>query len=114
MPPSSLSGGEQRSPPPCPGSQTAPIKIALQARCSPAWKTRSAKQCQSCMQAALSFPVPLSLPRSIGFPDQRKRVKRGAAAGFPNRSRRPFWCSRCPHRSIRCAAFRRSDRRQTQ
>ena len=57
-----------------PRLQNCPIKIALQARCSPAWKTRSAKQCQSCMQAALSFLVPLSPPHSIAFPDYRKRV----------------------------------------
>jgi len=39
--------------------------------------------------------------------------ERGDRTGFRSRSRRLFGCSRCPRRSIRCAAFPRHGRRQT-
>ena len=90
------------------------IKIALQGRCSPPWKTRSARQCQNCMQAGLSCPVLPFPPRSTGFVGLRRKVGRGAAAGFPNRAHRLSGCSRCPLRNTRCAVFRRIGKQRTQ
>ena len=95
-------------------SPNSSIKIALQGRCSPAWKTRSARQCQSCMQAGLSCPVLPFPPRSTGFDGLRRKAERGAAAGFQNRAHRLSGCSRCPLRNTRCAAFRRIGKQRTQ
>ena len=39
-------------------------------------------------------------------------VAHGVAERFLYKSRRPCWCSRCPHRNTRCAVFHRSDRPQ--
>ena len=46
------------------------------------------------------------------IPLRRIPAGRGMAAGFPNRSHRPYGSSRCPRRNTRCAAFPRHDRRQ--
>ena len=76
--------------------------------------TLCGRQCQSYMQAGLSFRARLSLRRSKGFCGLHIPAGHGRAAGFQNRSRRPCGCSRCPHHNTRCAAFLRSDRRQPQ
>ena len=104
--------GVQRSQPPCHGSQTAPIKIALQERCFPQGKIHSARQCQSCMQVGRSFHARLFPRRSIGSGGLRILAVHGTARECQSRSRRPFWCSRCIRRNTRYTAFRRNGRQQ--
>ena len=51
---------------------------------------KSARQCQSCTQAALSFRVRLSPPRSKAFRGLRTLAVRGTAKGFQSRSHAAF------------------------
>ena len=106
--------GVQRSQPPCHGSQTAPIKIALQERCFPQGKIHSARQCQSCMQAGRSFHARLFPRRSIGSGGLRIRAVHGTAGECQSRSRRPCGCSRCIRRNTRYTIAPRHGRRQKQ